>query len=111
VEDVIALRVTESDGTSVAFLTWGRLFDPVDETEIIAAVVRVLPEFGVHVFTEIAVCDNLGEVATERYFYEGLVSFASDMRDDSKDDESWRSLRRKAVISGKEIYFLGRRKA
>jgi hypothetical protein len=110
-DDLIAIRVTENDGGSVAFLTWGRLFDPVDESGILAAVEKVLPRFGVGDYTKLVVCDNLGEVSGERYFYEGLFHFAAKFDHGYKNYESWRKKKLKRVKSGKEIFFLGRRTA
>jgi hypothetical protein len=108
-DDLIAIRVTEEDGGSVAFLTWGRLFHPVDESEILAAVERSLPVFGVREYTKLVVCDNLGEVAGERYFYEGLFHFAAKFDHGYKNYESWRKKKLKRVKSGRDIFFLGRR--
>jgi hypothetical protein len=108
-EDIIAICVTEKDGASVAFITWGRLFDAVDETEILAAVERSLPRFGIRDSTELKVCDNLGEVAGERYFYEALFHFAAEFDHGYINYESWRIDKRERVKAGKDIYFLGRR--
>jgi len=110
-DDLIAIRVTENDGGSVAFLTWGRLFDAVDDSEILAAVEKALPVFGVREYKGLVVCDNLGEVAGERYFYEGLFHFAAKFDHGYKNYESWRKKKLELVKSGKDIYFLGRRTA
>ncbi len=110
VEDVIAVRVTLEDGESLAFMTWGRLFDAVDETEILDAVEKALPTYGIRAWSTIAVCDNLGEVANERYFYEALLSFAWKAPPSGKRHASWQSKKRKLVKAGRNIYFLGRPK-
>jgi hypothetical protein len=108
-DDLIAVRVMENDGGSVAFLTWGRLFDAVDETLILEAVERALPVFGIHDYTKLIVCDNLGEVAGERYFYEGLFHFSAEFDHGYVDYQTWRKKKLKRVKAGKDIYFLGRR--
>jgi hypothetical protein len=108
-EDIIAIRVTEKDGASVAFITWGRLFDAVDETGILAAVERSLPKFGIREYTKLTVCDNLGEVAGERYFYEALFHFSAKFDHGYVNYESWRIDKLECVKAGKDIYFLGRR--
>jgi hypothetical protein len=109
-DDVIAIRVIEENGGSVAFLTWGRLFDPVDPSEILEAAEKSLSTFGIREYTKLKVCDNLGEVAGERYFYEGLIELASQLRDARRHGyKSWRKKMAKRVKAGRGLYFLGRR--
>ena len=42
-EDIVAIKAVEKSGKEHFFLTWGRIFDPVDEEALLAAVRVNLP--------------------------------------------------------------------
>ena len=88
-EDVAAVKVTDRVRGDYAFLTWGRAFDRVDPTDLIAAITRLLPTMGFEHATQISVCYDLGEVADYRYFFEGLLSFAAKMASEPYQSEEW----------------------
>lgn len=46
-DNVVAIKVRDAKRGWVGLITWGRLWDPVDETELLRAVVRHLSGFGI----------------------------------------------------------------
>jgi hypothetical protein len=78
VNDIVGIRVLNSKGRWIGFLTYGRVFDSTDESELRAAVEAALPGFGVDSAVEVHVCNSLQELHSCPYFYEGLLSFAWD---------------------------------
>lgn len=76
-DDVVGIIVADKDGGRRAMLAWGRVYDPVDSTELIAQVRRALPQLGCSADAEVSVCWELADVRDYEYFYEGLIAFAS----------------------------------
>jgi hypothetical protein len=67
----------------VGLLSWGRLFDPVDPSQLIARLREVLPLMGLKDVLEISVCHDLGELCDYRYFYEGSFNSLLSRRKDN----------------------------
>jgi hypothetical protein len=100
-EDVVAIRVTDSRGKQHFFLTWGRAFDRVDPDLLLATVRRTLPQFGLSTIRGLDVCRSLQDASGQTYFYEALLAFSQ------KRTVSMRT-RRARVAAGKDIYYLGK---
>jgi hypothetical protein len=106
-EDVVGIR-TVGESPEAAFMTWGRIFDPVDGVTLITVIRRHLPAFGIGESVELAVCDTLQEVSNFPYFYEALLSFAMRRIPYGDGYEAWRQRMAEALARGEEIDFLGR---
>ncbi|MBV8082405.1 MAG: hypothetical protein JO293_05875 [Candidatus Eremiobacteraeota bacterium] len=106
-EDIVAIKAVDKDGKAVAFMTWGRLFDRIDDTELLQSVRAT--RFVGHPMKRFALCDSLGQVAKHRYFYEALAYFASEKIPFGQRYRSWQARKRRALEAGREIWFLGRK--
>ena len=104
-EDVIALEVMLRGGARRYFMTWGRVFDPVDPTSLVEAA---RPHLGEEV-ERVRVCDSLQEASGELYFFEALFTFGQNTIPRSDDHESWRERMRERIETGHELYLLGHR--
>jgi hypothetical protein len=107
-EDVVAIRVREANRRSTYFVTWGRVLKPL---ELESVLKRHASSFGLKNVTSVTVCDNLGEAASARYFYEALIHFASNPIPFGKPYGAWKRKTAKQLILGKEIYFCGKPKS
>jgi hypothetical protein len=106
-DDVVALIATDSKAGRIAFLTWGRLLDPVDE-ELLASIVRPqLCAFGLNAVTSLEVCYSLRDVASGVYFYEALLSFVWRRPTFGDGYESWRDKTKMSLLAGSELYCIG----
>lgn len=101
-EDIVAIRVVDSRGRRHFFVTWGRVFDSVDPEPLLDAVRSSLPKFGaLSKIRSIQVCETLQDASKQPYFYEALVSFS---RERILSDR----VRRARILSGRDIYYLGK---
>src|SRR5882724_10588268 len=107
-EDIVAIKVFDKKKRSVAFLTWGRVFDRTDPKPLREAVSGAAAKFGLHHITSIVVCDCLQSVADHKYFFEALAAISRQpVPFGLKTYKPWAAKIRKAISSGKELYFLG----
>ena len=109
-EDIIAIKVLDKKKGEAAFLTWGRVFDRVDPAHIEKVLTRFLPKYGLNDVAKVTVCWSLKDVASYPYFFEKLVFFAWKPIPFGKRYKSWAFKMKRAISSGKEIYFLGIKK-
>jgi len=109
-EDVVAVTARTTDGRAVAFLTWGRLWDPVDESKLLEVLAAKSSSCAGAPMTDFKVCKSLGEASQFEYFYEGLLYFA---RRPIPFGDSYKSRRKDKAAglaqSGADLYFLGTR--
>ena len=106
-EDVTAIKVTDSVRGKYAFLTWGRIYDAVDPAELVAAFKRLLPAMGFVDVKRVSVCYDLGEVSAYRYFFEGLLHFSAKMAVEPYRDEDWLRTLRDDEVLRKNIFLIG----
>jgi hypothetical protein len=106
-EDVVGLKVRDAKRGWVGFVTWGRLWDAVDEDAVAEAVKPHLAGFGISEPQEILVCTSLAEIQSGQYFYEALLSFSWNAPAFGPRYEEWRNEKRAAVREGRELYFIG----
>jgi hypothetical protein len=99
-EDIVAIRVTDSRGKKHFFLTWGRAFDRTNPKPLLEAVRPWIPKAGISKVRSISVCKTLQAAAKQPYFYEALFSFSQEAVLSDR-------LRRARIIAGKDIYYLG----
>ncbi|MDQ6774703.1 MAG: hypothetical protein M3071_00455 [Actinomycetota bacterium] len=107
-EDLVALEATLRSGAKRYYLTWGRVFSPVDPEPLIETVRPYITkrQLGEDV-TNIRVCNTLQEASRAPYFYEGLFDFAQQRIPDGEDYEKWAAEIREQLAKGKELYYLG----
>lgn len=106
-EEVVALKIRDRTRGVVGFITWGRVFDAVDEAELVRAVRSHAAKFGLKDVIEVSVCASLQEISSAPYFYEGLLRFAWEPVPFGKEYEPWRARKREAISAGHEIFAAG----
>ena len=106
-EDLVAIRVTHEDGSLHYLMTWGRIFDVVDEAALLDAVTPHLSMFGLGKFSDIFICYSLSEASDQPYFYEGLFNFSTQGIPFGKGYKKWRKEKKRNILGGKDIYYLG----
>ncbi|HEV3102667.1 MAG TPA: hypothetical protein VG426_10070 [Candidatus Dormibacteraeota bacterium] len=107
-EDLVALRVRLKDGGVRYFLTWGRLFDPVDPKPLEAVVKANLGKFALQgEANSVEVCESLQEASRQPYFFEALWWFAQQTIPYGSGYMRWAIARRRRLEVGKELRFLG----
>jgi hypothetical protein len=108
-EEIVGILVNDKNRGDVAFLTWGRVFDPVDSKSLVRALVNGLRKFGIGEEASITVCHSLKEIASAEYFYEGLLSLAQKRVPYGKGSYPvWKCKMQRAINGGKEIYLVGK---
>lgn len=108
-DDLVAVRVTLESGVHRYFVTWGRIQDAVDPTELERIVLDRCSGFslgGTAVAAEL--CDSLQAAKGERYFFEALFEFGQRRIPFGEGYEAWRQDMDRAMRAGKQLYFLGR---
>jgi hypothetical protein len=108
-EYVVALRVRLRRGGSRYFMTWGRLFDPVDPARLEAVVGEHLGKFdlgGEPVSVE--VCSTLQEASAQPYFFEALWWFGQQKVPYGPGYKRWVSSKRRQLQGGQDLRYLGR---
>jgi hypothetical protein len=107
-EDIVAIKATDSRGKRHFFLTWGRSFDRVDPKPLLTAVRPGLAQFGLSVVRNLDVCPTLQEASGQPYFFEALLAFSQKPIPYGKKYSAWKAACRKKILSGKDIYYLGK---
>ena len=106
-EDIISIKVVINGSQKKFFLTWGRIFSPLDEEYIIEIMKKYLPNFGIRYYKEISICESLQECSSERYFFENLFIMSQEKIPFGVKYKQWKISMAKKMKQGKEIYFLG----
>jgi hypothetical protein len=81
VDDIVGVIVQDEKEGERAFLSWGRIHDPVDPEGLLARFRRVLSTMGFSDSLTVRVCGEIAEVRDFAHFYEGLLSFAEKRRE------------------------------
>src|SRR5207249_12074585 len=95
-------------GRKHSLVTWGRAFDPVDPKPLLHAVGLALSQFGLPAIRTLKICSTLQEASSQPYFFEALLAFSQYRIPSGKRRSAWNAARRKQIISGKDIYYLGK---
>jgi hypothetical protein len=107
-EDVVGIKVRDKNNGLFGFMTWGRLWDPVDDTELLRAVRPFIAHCqGIEEIVDVEVCYSLRDVQHTPYFYEALISFSWGQPQRHEKYKRWRKDMRKELERGRQIYFLG----
>jgi hypothetical protein len=106
-DDVVGLRLHDRGKGYFGVVTWGRIWDRVDESELCETIKSHAPQFGLNACDEVVLCESLAEIASGKYFHEAIVSFASKSIPFGKGYESWREEMKREISEGREIYFVG----
>ena len=105
-EDIVAVKVVDSDGVVAFYLTWGRIQDRIDPAPLEALVLRHARQSGVRA-DRAHLCATLQEAAGEPYFFEGLFSFSQRPIPFGEGYQEWRRSMDEAMREGKELFLLG----
>ena len=108
-DDVVAIKATDSRGKHHFFLTWGRVFDRTNPQSLLDAVRASLPQFGLSAVRRLETCATLQEACEQPYFFEALLSLAQQRVPTGRARTAWAANRRKKIAAGKDIYYLGRK--
>ena len=103
-EDIVAIKVIHGTGKKDFFLTWGRIFDPVDHVELLKIVSKNLKKYGISNIKKVSLLDSLKEVFKERYFFEGYFLMAQMKIPFGRGYKRWRKAMSKKISQGHEIY-------
>lgn len=104
-EDIIAVRVKFEDGNTRHYLTWGRIQDAVDASEVERLVRRFAEKRGP--VAACRICDSLQEATNTRYFFEQFHKLCATPIPFGSGYESWRAERAAAMQQGRELYDCG----
>lgn len=107
-EDVVGLIYRFESSETRSFMTWGRVFDPVDPTLLIQVVMNSATAGRTEKIVEARVCRSLQEVSGAEYFFESLFYFANERIPYGRRYDKWANSQRKLMEQGKSIYDLGR---
>jgi hypothetical protein len=107
-EDVIGIAAIDKKMGHGALMTWGRIFDPVDDKGILEITRVVLPKYGFLNVRKVAICSSLKEVASFPYFFEALLSFSwKPIPFGERSYATWRKRIETEMRAGKHFHFLG----
>lgn len=106
-EDIVGIKIKDKIRGSGALITWGRLFDTVDEAELLGVVKKHLTRWGIEDLESMSLCYSLTEIADQPYFYECLIKFIQEPIPYGASYEAWKRKKKKALKNGDDIYFTG----
>lgn len=106
-DNVVAVKVLDAERGWVGFLTRGRLWDQIEDHDVLRVVKAHLRECGIEHPSEVHLCDSLRDVGSATYFFEGLINFAREPIPFGPEYEDWKNLKKAALESGKDIYYVG----
>lgn len=106
-DDVVGIKVRQRGHGTVGFVTWGRIFDAVDDAELLGVIRAHLPSVGISEPDSLELCNSLGELRSAEYFYEALIEFCWNRPPFGDNYEAWRAEMQRKLHDGREIYFVG----
>src|SRR3990167_1931720 len=109
-EDIVGIKFLDKIQGEGAVITWGRIFDNLDDKELLNVVKNRLVRFGAKDIESIELCYSLMEVANQPYFYECLIYFMQNPIPFGDGYASWVKTKQKALRDGNDISFLGFKK-
>ena len=105
--DIVAVEVVTPPKQHY-FLTWGRVFDPIAEADLLAVVSAQLAQYGVDGQAATSrVCATLQEAAQAPYFFEGFMHFCHRPIPYGEGYDSWRAKTRSEMEDGHGVDYLG----
>jgi len=110
-EDVVAITARNNRGRRVAFMTWGRIYDRVDDEELLRVVKRASQKFAGSPMSRFELCWSLVDVDDHEYFYEALLKFAWRPIPSGSRYRTWVARMKREMNAGREIYFLAGRRS
>lgn len=108
VDDIVALKATLLTGQELYFLTWGRLFDPVDAEPLIEVVRPHVMRMARDPIRDIRLCESLQEAAGTPFFFEAFFKICQERIPFGRDHPAWAKAKADELREGKGIHFLGR---
>jgi hypothetical protein len=105
-DDIVAIKIRTTDKRSHFVLTWGRLFDKIDDNKLLSVVSSNLDRFGITP-KKVELCESLQEASQAKYFYEGFFKISQEKIPFGLTYKKWVARKRKLLRKGKDIYYLG----
>ena len=106
-EDLVCAKAHDSKRGKIALITWGRVFDVVDEVALKRALVSGLGVKGFRSIKRIEICFSLSEGARERYFFEALFHFAQrPIPFGETTYRRWAAKMRKEISQGRQLFVI-----
>lgn len=110
-DDIIAIKIKDKVEGETGFLTFGRIFDRVDDKEIVSVVKSHCHKYGIDDIESIELCWQIQDVSHMRYFYEAFYSITQEkIPTNGKDYEEWVNQKKQSILYGDDIFFLGFKK-
>jgi hypothetical protein len=107
-DDVVGVRAMDAAGRSVAFMVWGRLFDVVDDRELLDLVRDRSSSFAGAPMTDFRISTSLLEISNHEYLFESFLWFARRPVPFGEEYQAWRAeTRRKLIEDGEGLLFVG----
>jgi hypothetical protein len=106
-EDVVGIRLHDRQKGYWGVITWGRIWDRIDDSKLCEAIKNHAPQIGLTACDEVELCESLAEIASAKYFYEAIIAFASRPIPFGEGYEAWREERKREISEGREIYSVG----
>src|SRR5579863_7874068 len=97
-EDVVAIVAKDRQGRAVGFMTWGRLFGPLESKMLIREVRRHSTKFEGKPMRDFKLCDSLIEASKFAYFYEAVIHLSHEPIPLGKKYKAWQSRERDELI-------------
>ena len=104
-EDIVGIKIKDKKNGEGAFITWGRLFHPVDDKELLEVVKKQFPRWGITELESIELCYSLMEISHFPYFYECLIPFIQEPIPKGLKYKNWVKKKQKALKDGHDISF------
>lgn len=108
-DNIVAVAVKIADGNRRFFLTWGRVFDPVDPTELEKIVLAFSGEYalgGKPIAAEVAY--SLQDAAGEPYFFEAFhILCTARVPASGMAFKKWLMKMRREMRKGKHLLYCG----
>jgi len=106
-EDIVGIKFCDKKYGQGAVITWGRVFDIIDDEELLKVVSLHLRKYGTENIESIELCYSLMEIADQPYFYETLIHFIQEPIPFGCRYQKWLKKKRRALNAGEEIGFVG----
>jgi len=98
-EDIVGIKIIDKKKGEAAFITWGRLFDTIDDTELLNVVKKHFSRWGITELESIELCYSLVEIAYMPYFYECLIRFIQEPIPFGPKYDAWKKKKIKASVN------------
>jgi hypothetical protein len=108
VEDIVAVELKTPSGVPHCVMTFGRIQEAVDPTDVESIVLEHASRIGLSEATSAEVCWSLRDARDAPYFYEALVDFAASLAArEHQDYEERRERTDRQMHAGEHLWYCG----